>query len=114
MTGSKQGDALLAAVPGMLSAEDDAAQALYGGYSSTETSPMPSQFSTRPPSASAANHRASSCGGLGGSEAERRRTVPSISPLDGGGGPGLSNDFHLGVISSGGHSSSHGGGVSWS
>ena len=80
------------------------------GYgSSLEPSPMPSQHNTRPPSASRRpNSAASSCGAP--------RSVPSITPLDGGGGPaGLSTDFHLGVVgaSNGGGGSGGITGVSW-
>ena len=96
-SGSRQGDALIAALPGLM----------HDPESSMEGSPMPSQHSTRPPSASCRpTSAASSIAGVS-------RTAPSITPLDGGGGmPGLTNDFHVGVVQAG-----HGGGgntaVSW-
>ena len=71
-------------------------------------SQLPSQHSTRPPSASHARSGAA-CGApsAGASlrplsaDGEGGRTPPSITPLDGGGGPGLSTDFHLGVVPAG-------------
>ena len=100
-SGSRQGDALLAALPGLIG--DDAS-------SSVGASPMPSCYSTRPPSAT--HHRPTSASsGAGGL---RERSAPSITPLDGGGGPPghLGNDFHLGVVSQSA-SAGQGGVVSW-
>ena len=94
-TGSRQGDALLASLPGLLE------EGGISGGTDHIISPLPSQQSTRPPSATRRPPSASSAPGGG---------HPSLRPVSAGSERGRpvsassergNADFHLGVVSDG-------------
>ena len=95
----------------------------FGAASSLAPSPIPSNHSTRPPSAAYSRGGPTTAPLSGGSglrplsaDSTGGRNPPSITPLDGGGGPdGVGGDFHLGVLGMPQGGSAHGGNVavSW-